>query len=264
MTSPTVGEPALSRLARVFDKVVAISKSATLSRNIPGTTWGTTFDKFYLYNLTDYKVIAFLDADIVMLQNPDSIFATKLPHDRYWIAAVPGHSSKGYFHTGAMVLRPGKDLLDELLAFYTEQRDSKKDKYKFRSSNGRDGLVMRYFIDGRVIFLGNKYSAQHGQGKWVVGLHLSGTWKPWYNRHGDHKEISTVKQELRTKEMYGSGHTKWWEAYEEMHHKLFTSKADVKEWEETFDDGSPKTHVWMMRGTDWEYTQPFKAYKKKS
>ena len=262
LMSPDVSSNGKKRLQRVFDNVIQIKNGDSLARKISGTTWGTTFDKFHLYNLTEYDVIAFLDADIVILRNPDSIFSIELPKDKHWIAAVPGHSSRGYFHTGAMVIRPSSKLLDELLNFYNTERNSKEDKYKFRSTNGRDGLVMRYFIDARVVFLGNRYSAQQVTADWVVGLHLSGTWKPWYNRWGDRSELKAVHESLRSSEHFGKGHSKWWAAYELLHREYFTSDDDSEEWTQKWGaETSPNTHVWMLRDTEWEYTQKFGEYR---
>ncbi|KAJ9456914.1 putative UDP-glucuronate:xylan alpha-glucuronosyltransferase 4 [Diplonema papillatum] len=269
LVAPRVHVSNRERLRSVFDAVHAIPDGQSLSRVIPGTSWGTTFDKFYLYNLTDYAVVAFLDADIVILKNPDSIFDTRLPPDLHWIGAVPGHSSKGYFHTGAMVLRPSAELLQELLEFYRKQYNSKEDKYKFRSPNGRDGLVMRYFIDGRVVFLGDKYSSQHSHSPSVVGMHLSGTWKPWFNRFGNEQEVAEVRPQLRTRPSFGAAHEIWWKAYEQLHLQHFATDAEADEWASHWEGSdaasgtSPRTHVWMLRETKWEYVQKLGVYMKK-
>eukprot|EP01062_Namystynia_karyoxenos_P028251 TRINITY_DN2142_c4_g1_i1.p1 TRINITY_DN2142_c4_g1~~TRINITY_DN2142_c4_g1_i1.p1 ORF type:complete len:475 (+),score=119.25 TRINITY_DN2142_c4_g1_i1:85-1509(+) len=266
MLAPQVSAATARRLAAsVMDDVVRVSAAQSLSKKITGTTWGSTFDKFYLYNLTQYAAIAFFDADIVMQGSPDDIFTVRLSPDLHWLAATVGHSSKGYFHTGCMVLRPSLEVLDELLTFYRTSLKNKTDKYGFRGVNARDGLVMRYFIAGRVVPLGLKYSAQHGHAsKGVVGIHLSGTWKPWFNRWGNRSEVSSVREALRSPETFGAGHRKWWIEYEHLHRKYLCREGDAEEagaWAQRWGSNvSCKSHVWMLRHTQWEYVQPLGGY----
>ena len=259
-----VTRSAASRLSLVFDDIKRVNESdAFIHKEAKGSKTGglytTTLDKLFIYNLTEYSVVAFLDADIVILKNPDSIFNISLPKDPHWIAAVHGHSSSGYFHTGAMLMRPSHSVLDELSHFF--QKNVGLKKYGFDSQNIRDGLIMRYFVNKRVVPMGRQYSAQQSMGKTVVGLHLSGTWKPWFNRCGDRKETAAINPTLRSPVRFGSTHNRWWQEYEAFHQSL-SSKIHAKDkerfarrWHKSEPDATTKTHMWMMRGTEWEYLQ---------
>eukprot|EP00756_Hemistasia_phaeocysticola_P050263 Hpha_TRINITY_DN24974_c0_g1::TRINITY_DN24974_c0_g1_i1::g.111162::m.111162/K00750/GYG1, GYG2; glycogenin len=151
------------RFARVFDDVWNVNRS--FSRKMAGTPWGTTFDKFWLWNLTAYSTLVFFDADMVITRNPEALLRVRLPRDHHWIGALGSSLGGGYFATGTMTLRPDSEVLDELDEFYQSVLDNETDRWGFRGPNARDGLVMRYFIAGRVVPIQ------------TPGLHFAGAWK---------------------------------------------------------------------------------------
>eukprot|EP01059_Diplonema_ambulator_P015011 TRINITY_DN26083_c0_g1_i1.p1 TRINITY_DN26083_c0_g1~~TRINITY_DN26083_c0_g1_i1.p1 ORF type:complete len:387 (+),score=134.93 TRINITY_DN26083_c0_g1_i1:1187-2347(+) len=245
LATQKISEDNLQRMAKVFDDVVMVNKS--LSHTVAKTPWGSTFDKFYLWALTRYKAIIFYDADMVITASSTSVLrSVKLPSDHHWLAAL-GSSKGGYFATGTMVLRPNTTVLTDLLRFYDAVRTNKTDKWGFRGPNARDGLVMRYFIAGRVVPL-----------KSLPAHHLSGSWKPWYNSHGDQSEVKDLAKFLKDHPKEDKPATRaWWEAYEALHKERFADDPDeVAAWDKKWGtEISPKTHVWMLRSTKWEYTQ---------
>eukprot|EP01062_Namystynia_karyoxenos_P081391 TRINITY_DN8945_c0_g1_i2.p1 TRINITY_DN8945_c0_g1~~TRINITY_DN8945_c0_g1_i2.p1 ORF type:complete len:442 (+),score=111.51 TRINITY_DN8945_c0_g1_i2:94-1326(+) len=236
-----------ARYAGVFDDVWRVNRS--LSRVVRGTPWGTTFDKFWLWNLTAYSVLVFFDADMVITKNPEGLLRTLMPADHHWLGALGGGG--GYFATGTMVLRPDAAVLGELLEFYQSVLDNATDPWGFRGPNSRDGLVMRYFVSGRVVPIS------------VPGLHFSGPWKPWFNRWGDRSEVKKMHAFLLKdrRDTFGPTHDRWWTEYEAVHMRHFISDSSRAEWKERWGAAtSPDTHVWMLRHTKWEYTQPLGGY----
>eukprot|EP01064_Diplonema_japonicum_P039249 TRINITY_DN9794_c1_g1_i1.p1 TRINITY_DN9794_c1_g1~~TRINITY_DN9794_c1_g1_i1.p1 ORF type:complete len:378 (+),score=69.38 TRINITY_DN9794_c1_g1_i1:37-1170(+) len=244
LVSPKIAAGNTLRLRKVFDDIILVNKS--LAHTVAKTPWGTTFDKFYLWSLVRYQVIIFYDADMVLTSSStDLLRSIKLPDDHYWIAALG--SSKGYFATGTMVMRPDAGIMADLVRFYDAVRTNKTDRWGFRGPNARDGLVMRYFISGRVVSI-----------KSLPADHLSGSWKPWYNSHGDQSEVKDLAKFLKdTPKQNKPATARWWRSYEAMHKAVFVGDS-----EETAAWGNkwggvvtPQTHVWMLRGTKWEYTQ---------
>lgn len=53
-----------------------------------------TFDKLYLWNLTEYAMVAFFDADMLALDEPDSVFNFPLPNETFVGALGSGVPSK--------------------------------------------------------------------------------------------------------------------------------------------------------------------------
>lgn len=68
-----------------------------------------SFTKLRVFELTDLEKVVFLDADTVVLQNVDELFA------RPAIAAAPDFFMPDHFNSGVMVLEPSADLFAELL-----------------------------------------------------------------------------------------------------------------------------------------------------
>ena len=172
----------LRRLHAVFDDVIVVN--ASLAAETKSTPWGTTFNKLHLWGLTRYHAVVFYDADMVLsTSTADYLKRVSLPRDPYWIGALTG--GKGYFASGTMVIRPSTDIHAQLLTFYDVVRKNETDKWGFRGINARDGLVLRYFIAGRVVSIPP-----------IPGYHASGSWKPWFNIHGDHSEVKTLAKFL--------------------------------------------------------------------
>eukprot|EP01061_Rhynchopus_euleeides_P016611 TRINITY_DN2792_c0_g2_i1.p1 TRINITY_DN2792_c0_g2~~TRINITY_DN2792_c0_g2_i1.p1 ORF type:complete len:419 (+),score=47.51 TRINITY_DN2792_c0_g2_i1:37-1293(+) len=240
------------RFQRVFDDVIAVNNS--LATSVKKTPWGTTFDKLHLWGIIRYDVLVFYDADMILTRSTaDYLDRVLLPTDPYWLGALTGQ--KGYFASGTMVLRPSASIHDELISFYQTVRQNKTDKWGFRGINARDGLVLRYFIAGRVVGIPS-----------IPGYHASGSWKPWYNLNGDHSEVKNLAAFLRGEPQSNrkGAAAHFWEAYEEMHKELFQddppeSAAWDAKWQGEY---TPHTHLWLLRGTKWEYTQRIGEWRK--
>ena len=185
LLSKTVAAGNVARFKRSFDDVIFVNRS--LSTNTKKTPWGTTFDKLHLWGIVRYQVLIFYDADMILTRSTaEYMDRVSFPSDPYWLGALTG--PKGYFATGTMILRPRAFIHAELLTFYNTARHNKTDKWGFRGINGRDGLVMRYFIAGRTVGLPA-----------IPGHHASGSWKPWYNINGDKSEVKNIAAFLKGK-----------------------------------------------------------------
>ena len=246
LVSKKISPHNIERLSVIFNEVVTVND--TLARSVKGTPWGSTFDKFYLWALTRFEFIIFYDADMVLTKHTAAYYhSLSLPSDNHWIAALG--TTGGYFATGTVVLRPNITILNELLGFYDAVLKNETDKWGFRGPNARDGLVMRYFIAGRVMPI-----------EGIPGHHFSGAWKPWYNINGDYSEVKDFKKIFKGSPSRIPLHDTWWTACEQMHTTMFMDKdseqrAFHNEWG---DKASPTTHIWMLRDTKWQYLHPLK------
>ena len=252
-----ISEPSRERLRDVGYRIVPVNRS--LSGTNKRSAWKATLDKLYLFNLTDYDTIAFFDADMLALQNPDSIFDVQLPN-KSWIAAL---GSGRYFATGVMVLHPSVEECNSIVTFYLETSRNKSDTRGFSGYNARDGLVFRWYIKSRHVMLPSKYSEYRPGSanlKGIVLYHFRGGWKPWYNKAWHGKEVQHLHENLRgLVDSSGTAYRLWWEEYQALH---------VRFWSQGFAYGvyggkanaslaTPHTHLWMDRYTPWEYVQPY-------
>jgi hypothetical protein len=72
------------------------------------------FNKLFLFNLTDYDKLVFLDADAWPLKNVDALFSYP------GIAGVPDNFIVTEFNTGVMVIEPDEGMFSEFKRLYQE------------------------------------------------------------------------------------------------------------------------------------------------
>eukprot|EP01063_Lacrimia_lanifica_P002132 TRINITY_DN1109_c3_g1_i1.p1 TRINITY_DN1109_c3_g1~~TRINITY_DN1109_c3_g1_i1.p1 ORF type:complete len:840 (+),score=305.82 TRINITY_DN1109_c3_g1_i1:120-2639(+) len=256
------------RLDKVFDEVIEVQRSLCDRSNFR-VKYCMTLDKLYLYSLTQFDTIFFLDADMVMKENPKpALEGMQLPRDPYWVGArgwdKSGAGRSWYFQSGFMILRPSEKMAKDIVDFYYAALYNETDSWGIQGSGVRDGSVYRWYTAGRVWPL-----PPHFIGKQV--LHADGAWKPWFNRHGDLTELKARAKKTQ-EEWLEKGKkppltktlTAWWQACEKMQKTFFARDADeVAAWANRT-DGKPDTHVWIMRHTKMEYVQKFGGWQDKA
>jgi hypothetical protein len=107
--------------------------------------WAGVFEKALVFSLCQFRKIVFLDSDMLVLKNIDSLF--ERPHmsavtaDKY-----PGGADYRYPNAGLMVIEPEPGLADKLLALLPEAYEGEK---RWRRSVGRPPSVgMQSLING--------------------------------------------------------------------------------------------------------------------
>lgn len=216
-----------------------------------------TFNKLYLFNLTEYHRVATFDVDMLMMQSPDSVFNTQLKNASYIGALGNSHNKKTpYFQTGMMLIVPTVETFAWLMnKFHTDKHE--------RDLNGRDGRLIREFYQDRYINLNPALSAHlgvHEPFNDVIGFHYRGEFKPWFNKEtpptqpawGD-RSGKPMEQEL------GEAYRVWWRAYEQLHETKISKKDVTKRPGDAPPNYDPSKHVWMMRHTSRSYIQSLLA-----
>jgi len=94
-------------IVRLVPNIPNPYKEAMLKRRTYKPRFEHTFNKLYLWNMTEYKRVLYMDADNVALENMDELF--KCGH----LCAVMMNPL--YFHTGLMVIKPDLKLFNHLL-----------------------------------------------------------------------------------------------------------------------------------------------------
>ncbi|EKF27016.1 glycosyl transferase, putative [Trypanosoma cruzi marinkellei] len=237
-----------------------------------------TFDKIYMFNLTMYEKIVFLDADMIAIRNMDKLFSKPKIWGPDYVAAVGG---KDYFQTGMMIIIPTQAMFnciyDRLI------HGTPPNGLQFTGSSARDGVLLRDVFQTRFHAIHPKYSRnlnpRHrldmklSDGQSIVAVHLRGIIKPWHDRRLPNPHTKLGKKE------FGFTYLHWWTLYEEEIHKksayyrkalqlqleghALGSEAIVVDgiafgMQKTDADGfpvSPLTHVWMQRHSKDAYMQ---------
>lgn len=188
-------------LLAVFHRVLVMN---TLGSFVEKSYYKTTFDKMYLFSLTSYEGVIFLDADSLVVGNPDKLFQ-KLT-SKHPLVAV---GSSDYFQTALLILRPNLSIFTDL---YLEFRYG---EFGYNQWRARDGILFR-----------NCLLEHHGNIEHPTDsiFHFYGFVKPWFNK--DAKYGKAEKQE------FGREYKTWWERYELLHRSHFVHLTLEEQWKD--------------------------------
>eukprot|EP00758_Cryptobia_borreli_P015980 Tbor_TRINITY_DN6068_c3_g1::TRINITY_DN6068_c3_g1_i1::g.10715::m.10715 len=224
LVSDTIRFSAIEMLTRVFHRVKIVYTLATFSSK---SYYKTTFDKIYLFWMTDYEAVILVDADSLIIGSPDfllkEVSKTNTP-----LTAVGVES---YFQTGLMIAKPNRDLFTDLYLEYrlggaakslskkkkgnknpifTKEELSTLNSYDYNNWEGRDGVLIRNCFMPHHRNINHPLSAIY---------HFYGWVKPWFNK--DAKQPNDKNYRLKFDKRY----KQWWDIYETLHHKYFVPIA---------------------------------------
>jgi len=75
--------------------------------------WGNTFDKIYIFGLTDYSKLVYIDSDMIMLRNIDELFDK--PHMSAVSAGKFLYPDWTRLNSGIMVIEPEQGLPEKIM-----------------------------------------------------------------------------------------------------------------------------------------------------
>lgn len=251
LTSEKLHPDSIRQLSLVFDVVKAMR---TLGTFVPKSYYAPTFDKAYLWSLTEYRYVMFLDADH---------YVTDATHLENLLVSGGGLANRIDPHDRRRRHRQHRHHLGEakkVLVTNTNSSDGAKDdeeEYVLNDSDNVSGESWpanriaavgdhEYFQTGLMIlkpsmdifvdlYLEFRYG-KFGYNQWrardgilirncflksndgishPAGIfHFYGYFKPWFDFR---KSRKITKEPIQFDGMY----TKWWDAYEELHLSLF-------------------------------------------
>ena len=207
-----LGEDSKLRLGLIgFNRIVEVN---SLAPRAPGAYWKDTYDKLYMFNLTAYKKVVFMDADMLTVRSPDDLFTTNYGTPEF-VGAIGSHGGTNtYFQTGMMVIQPTTKLFDKIMREF-ESGVPPLGKHYNQGMNGRDGVLLRNVFKSDFKSIDNKYSRNLNPRfkipTSVRSLHFRGKHKPWFN-----KLLPNADPQLGKKE-FGYGYIEWWKIYDRLH-----------------------------------------------
>lgn len=174
----------------IFIPETVLSKNNKLNM----TRWNYTFDKFNIFELTEFDKIIYLDSDMYIARNIDELFECK---DMSCVAA--GQSMKGNedwinLNSGLMVIEPKKELIREFIKILQEANFGKNigdqdvlEEYFSWHTKPELKLPEKYnifatYIDYYINELNYKLEN-------IAVVHFTGEIKPWMMNESEKKEF---------------------------------------------------------------------------
>ena len=249
-----ITENSVQRLKNAGWTVVEVK---SLGKRVPKSHWADSFDKLYIFGLTQFKKVVFMDTDMLALESPDEIFhKVKLPNSSY-IGAIGSNPKskhhKPYFQSGMIVFIPSRKVFHDLMKMFSDESLPKKHG-KLNTLNSRDGSLLRDYFGARYVPVSKAYSKHLAPWESWDGIkmvHFRGAFKPW---NAPSAALEKTPDELT----FGPQHRLWWMYYDRLHKE---ETRHVKgAWGPDGSPVDPHTHYWMMRETGKSYIRRTEAY----
>ena len=157
--------------------------------------WNYTFDKLLIWGLTQFEKLVYLDSDMIVLKNIDSLFENK-PFTAVCAGrSFPGNESWIELNAGLIVLTPNKQIERELIEMAPKVIAEYKEQNK---ALGDQDIINRYianWFNQKQLILDEGYnmlapylshyvkkegySLSSEQKKPIYVVHFTGNYKPW-------------------------------------------------------------------------------------
>ncbi len=111
-------------IVKIMPKIEATQEIKSINKSSPN--WNYTFDKFNIFNLTEYDKVVYLDSDIYVDSNIDELF--EKPNMSAVIAgkSYPSNENWKELNSGVMVIEPKEGLREKLIKHMYEMSKFKK------------------------------------------------------------------------------------------------------------------------------------------
>lgn len=168
-------------------------KQKNVDANFPH--WNETLNKLFMFELTQFDKIVYLDSDMLVLENIDELF--NKPHMAAAVAGkkYPGHENWTKLNSGIMVLEPKQGMINEFMRIlpsviqkkeYFGDQDIIQEYYNRWENDKSLELDERYnlffsYVPYYIKNLGYKLASDdHEQN--IAVIHFIGKNKPWMRK----------------------------------------------------------------------------------
>ena len=124
-----------------------------MARNKFVPHWNNTFDKFNIFNLTDYDKVVYLDSDIYVAENIDELFQKINMSAVISGKSYPGNKHWNKLNSGVMVIEPREGIRERLIDKMNYMSKRKK-KLKKSHKKGKE----KYFSKIQLLELKDRIS----------------------------------------------------------------------------------------------------------
>lgn len=201
VANETVDKSILDALSNRGYKIIIKNRiQATFIKNEIYKHWSNTFDKFNIFDLTEYDKIVYLDSDMYISQNIDELFDM-----RDMSATVAGktyYKEWNEINSGLMVIVPKKGILEGLIEalnsghFTKSVGDQNVIDYYFDWHNKKELEISEKY--NLFAFLIDYYFKHYDYNREMVKvIHFIGSQKPWMMTE---EEINNHRNKLISEE----------------------------------------------------------------
>ena len=157
--------------------------------------WNYTFDKLYMWSLTQFKKIVFVDADMIVTANIDHLFERKAFSAALAGKLFPTGKDIKILNSGLLVVEPSEEILDDLLEIAKTLIPEMKEKGLPVGDQDIINAFMPDWFDHKDLILDDaynlyahylqcymrhhNYSFKSRRGKQIYIIHYVGVEKPW-------------------------------------------------------------------------------------
>ena len=113
LVSPEVSEATRFRLQSICDGIIPVESICCPYKNPEhDASWtNSELTKLNIWNLTQFKKVVYLDADVLVLENIDELFSIECS-----FAAAPDIFPPDKFNAGVLVIEPNASVYEELIS----------------------------------------------------------------------------------------------------------------------------------------------------
>lgn len=168
-------------------------RERNINANFPH--WNETLNKLFMFELTQFDKIIYLDSDMIVLENIDELFSK--PHMAAVVAGKkhPGHESWSKLNSGIMVIEPKQGSVNELMSVlpvvikkkdYFGDQDILQEYYSEWEKDPKLELDEKYnlffsYVTYYIQKLGYKLHSNDTE-KNIAVVHFIGKNKPWMRK----------------------------------------------------------------------------------
>lgn len=149
--------------------------------------WNNTFQKLFMFNMTEYKKMVYIDSDMLVMKNIDHLFS--MPHLSAVVdaASYPGNEHRTNFNSGIMVIEPEEQSAEKIFSEISNAELKNKpigdqDLLQIYFSNWRESGEL-HLDEGYNLFFdyADYYVRKLGYqlGKNIYVVHFCRAEKPW-------------------------------------------------------------------------------------
>ena len=174
--------------------------------------------KMFVWRFEEYSKMTYVDADVYVRQNADSMFCAETDPVRHSIAVTPRSSvdEKAGFNAGMFIYNPSNDVFDEIMEAFLSLTESEmlatseQDFLNVRFKNRYSLIPIDYIMKHRRMVKEKKLWDETR----VHGYHMNGSPKPWEPQWL--RACAYPKDHQKFLKHYVDFFVEWWEYYYDM------------------------------------------------
>jgi len=224
LVSTAVSEEVREKLTKESIRVIVVDpfenneKAKALVSKSARYASGYWVVKMFVWKFEEYEKMVYVDADVYVRQNSDSMFCAETDPVKHSIAVTPRSSfdAKAGFNAGMFIYNPSNDVFDEIMEAFLALTEtemlatSEQDFLNVQFKNRYNLIPIDYIMKHRRMVKEKKLWDESR----VHGYHMNGSPKPWEPQWMTH--CAYPKDHQKFLKLYVDFFVEWWEYYYDM------------------------------------------------